>query len=111
MDDVLSGADIDIYGLADATRRRANGLGEASRADSALLSRTDLSTAVRARPDLKARATFAEPRMQKGEKIVLKLSQRLRRQSVIWAVGGSSGGLRPILIDAHSGSLLEKLTE
>lgn len=54
MDDVLSGADIDIYGLADATRRRANGLGEA-RADGAMLSRSDLSTAVRARPDLKVR--------------------------------------------------------
>lgn len=54
MDDVLSGADIDIYGLADASRRRANGLGEA-RVDGTLLSRADLSTAVRARPDLKVK--------------------------------------------------------
>lgn len=53
MDNVLSGADIDIYGLADATRRRANGMGKALNADGAILSRTDLSTAVRARPDLK----------------------------------------------------------
>lgn len=60
MDDVLSGANIDIYGLADATRRRANGLGGASRADGSVLSRSDLSTSVRARPDLKARRPFAE---------------------------------------------------
>lgn len=53
MDNVLSGADIDIYGLADATRRRANGMRKALQADGAILSRTDLSTAVRARPDLK----------------------------------------------------------
>lgn len=54
MDDVLSGADIDIYGLADATRRRANGFGRALHADGAILNRMDLATAVRARPDLKA---------------------------------------------------------
>lgn len=53
MDDVLSGADIDIYGLADATRRRANGMGKSLHADGAILSRMDLSTAVRGRPDLK----------------------------------------------------------
>ncbi len=44
---------IDIYGLADATRRRANGMGKSLQADGAILSRMDLSTAVRARPDLK----------------------------------------------------------
>lgn len=48
-------AQIDIYGLADATRRRANGMGNASSADGAILSRVDLSTAVRGRPDLKVR--------------------------------------------------------
>lgn len=53
MDDVLSGADIDIYGLADATRRRANGLSKASHVDGSVLNRNDLATAVRARPDLK----------------------------------------------------------
>lgn len=46
-------AQIDIYGLADATRRRANGMGRALHADGAILSRVDLSTAVRGRPDLK----------------------------------------------------------
>lgn len=53
MDDVLSGADIDIYGLADASRRRANGLEKASHVDRAVLSRIDLSTSVRARHDFK----------------------------------------------------------
>lgn len=48
-------AQIDIYGLADATRRRANSMGRAPNADGAILSRVDLSTAVRGRPDLKVR--------------------------------------------------------
>lgn len=65
MDDVLSGADIDIYGLADATRRRANGMEKASTADRAILSRTDLSSAVRGRPDLKVSG------MQPGNKALI----------------------------------------
>lgn len=54
MDDVLSGADIDIYGLADATRRRASGLEKTLNVDGAIISRNDLSTTVQARMDLKA---------------------------------------------------------
>lgn len=60
MNDVLNGAHIDVYGLTDATRRRGNGAGAALRSDSnAILSRSDLSKAVRARPDLKARINVA----------------------------------------------------
>lgn len=67
MDDVLSGADIDIYGLADATRRRANGLRKASNADGSVLSRNDLASAVRARPDLKVSEGTASRRpMSRG---------------------------------------------
>ncbi|CBJ30460.1 conserved unknown protein [Ectocarpus siliculosus] len=74
MDDVLSGADIDIYGLADATRRRANGMEKASTADQAILSRTDLSSAVRGRPDLKAssQATSARRKQEGRKKALMK---------------------------------------
>ncbi|CAN0294874.1 unnamed protein product [Pylaiella littoralis] len=74
MDNVLSGADIDIYGLADATRRRANGMGKALNADGAILSRTDLSTAVRARPDLKAssHATSSRRKHEDRKKSLMK---------------------------------------
>ncbi|CAM9179945.1 unnamed protein product [Ectocarpus fasciculatus] len=74
MDDVLSGADIDIYGLADATRRRVNGMEKASTSDRAILSRTDLSSAVRARPDLKAssQATSARRKQEGRKKALMK---------------------------------------
>ncbi|CAM9138655.1 unnamed protein product [Hapterophycus canaliculatus] len=74
MDDVLSGADIDIYGLADATRRRAHGMGKALQADGAILSRMDLSTAVRARPDLKAssQATSSRRKLEDRKKALMK---------------------------------------
>eukprot|EP00903_Cladosiphon_okamuranus_P007586 g7359.t1 len=74
MDDVLSGAEIDIYGLADAARRRANGMGRASNADGAILSRVDLSTAVRARPDLKAssQATSSRRKHEDRRKALIK---------------------------------------
>ncbi|CAB1118069.1 unnamed protein product [Ectocarpus sp. CCAP 1310/34] len=74
MDDVLSGADIDIYGLADATRRRANGMEKVSTADRAILSRADLSSAVRGRPDLKAssQATSARRKQEGRKKALMK---------------------------------------
>lgn len=55
MDDVLNGAHIDIYGLVDVPRRRTSGQEGASRVDGALLNRSDLSKAVKERPDLKVR--------------------------------------------------------
>ena len=54
MDDVLSGADIDIYGVADETKKKTHGSGGTLCMEGGpVISQSDLSLAVRERPDLK----------------------------------------------------------
>ncbi|CAM9470140.1 unnamed protein product [Discosporangium mesarthrocarpum] len=82
MDDVLAGADIDIYGIADE-KRRANapgsGLQGSARGRTAALTKADLAGAVHARPDFKASAQVTLARRKHVERKRAMLKKKAER--------------------------------